>query len=156
MSALVTSLIVASGGYQGFVSAGLRHGNQNYGLSVTAGYTPEALAGHHDFIVTPKLDAGFMLNEDIRAYTSLATIMAVDKHKTFIFLPEQYPKNYYPSSGLFWAPSVGLAFTDGKHTLYGELVTLDYYAEMLYRGNGYIKPYQVATPMLGYSFTLKP
>jgi hypothetical protein len=158
--ALVSSLLIASaaeastfaassiGGYQGMMSAGGGYSDDHCSGAATIGHTRSDINVWSLNLRGEAKTSSYRLNP----FISLSAIVSLDRNKTFLFLPSQYPRGYYPSTGVYWAPSAGAEYRDGQFGYRAEIVTLDYYVELYYRGKGYVGVSDITTPMFSLRY----
>ena len=75
---------------------------------------------------------------------------------TYVTLPEQYPRGYYPATGYYFIPYGGLEVGNWQNiSLYAELSTLDYHTEMIFRGKNKIPVEELVSWGFGVRLYLK-
>lgn len=149
--AVAQSFVSSSvGGYQGMLGVGGGYDLGNLSSSATLGYTESKIDIYSLNLRVEAKTQSYTLNPVV----GLTAIASLDKNTTFIVLPSQYPKRYYPATGLYWAPSVGVEYRTGQFSYRAELATLDYYVELYYRGQGYVSLSDITTPMVSVKYYL--
>ncbi len=149
-----------TGGYAGFTSLGLGSTffDGAYNTAGLVGYVPEFIGGENLWSLTLKNDLRWTTSVGSFDYTPIYggfnLILSFDRD-TFWKLPGKYPENYYPPSGLFYAPMVGTELRYGKHSAYFELTSLDYYLEAYVRNSDYLTLADIFTYGVGYKYYLE-
>jgi hypothetical protein len=143
-----------TGSFMGLLStgAGIEHGAMQYSLS--AGYTPEALAGETLLGITPRTDIGTELTaEDFKARLFVGTgiLFSLDK-STFVVLPKKYPRGYYPSTGMLFGPYWGMEIKKKQHGFFIEGTTTDFYIELYLHNRSMLSITDVCTWGVGYKY----
>lgn len=147
-----------SGGYLGFLSLGtglVSEGGKYSGEGIL-GYVPSFVGGEDLWSLTLRGDYSFAKIEEknMRFYSGIGIIQSFDKD-TFIFLPKRYPKGYYPSTGLFFAPYLGVEWLFKENeALTFEITTLDFYLELYARNSSHIRLREIINYGIGYRFHL--
>jgi len=147
------TLINHTGSYSGALTLGLGIGtdSKSYRCEFIAGYTPATLAGEDLYSLTNKHT--FVLTNPrspVRLFSGLGVVTSIHDDDTYYKLPSKYPRKYYPPTGYYFLPYFGIEIGNATN-VYFEVATLDYYAELMARGEGEIGPHEVFT----YGFGLR-
>lgn len=164
--AVAQTYSVHSGSYLGFVSLGLekeiwRGESAAFALDARGGYVPAAIGGRDLFSLSSR--ARFTLSGlpplaehyTLRPYASAGLIYAVD-NATFVVLPKQYPRRYYPPTGLYASPALGIGLKRGRHEIFFEVASLDKYIEYRSRNTRHLGYRDIVTWGFGYRRHTEP
>ena len=146
------SIVTQTGGYTGLATIGVGYDiGKYYRTDVIAGYVPEIVGGEDlwslswkNTFVAPKMGR-------IEPYLGLNLLYSFDDD-TYVTLPEQYPRGYYPTTALRTAAYIGVSDLSG---LYAELTTLDHYMEAYVRSDGELNYWEIGTYAIGYRWRLQ-
>lgn len=153
------SISLLSGSYLGFVSLGqeknfFKGELLQYSQDLRLGYVPRSLGGRELLSVSTRARLVFDVFEPfqeytIRPYMGAGAIFALDE-ATFVILPKQYPRRYYPPTGLLFTPSLGVATKRGVHEVFFEVASLDKYIEYKSRNQRELSYRDIMTWGFGY------
>jgi hypothetical protein len=149
-------LVGQTGSMMGLASVGAGYEYDVIQTSLSAGYTPYALAGEDLFGITPRVDIGANVTvgeSKFRLFLGTGVLFSLDED-TFIQNPDKYPDGYYPPTGMMVAPYAGVEYQYQKHGWFAEITTNDFYMELYLRNRRYLSLSDVTTYGIGYKFYL--
>ncbi len=128
--------------------AGYSFFKKKYETGLFYGYTPKSISGTHIHTIFHKSTykpVKITLSKNIiltPIFLGLNSCLVIGQN-SFIILPEQYPKNYYPPTAIYLAPFIGVGILktdiDQKRIksldFYFELGTIDRYLSSFLRTN---------------------
>ena len=146
-------LVAGTGSYEGWMTVGIGANLVPiWSSEISLGYTPPTYGGTV-IQANWKNIFGYSFGK-LKPY-GFHKAMITDSKNTFVQLPDQYPKNYYPPTGIYNSIGVGIEYyLLSNLTTYIEVSTIDYYMEAYARSPNYFEPHEVGTYGLGFKINL--
>ena len=143
------------GGFIGYLSLGVEYNlNERYSTSMIGGYVPEAIGGEDLWSIAWKNNLNLTNDTPYVPYVGAGLVYSLDKD-TYVTLPSQYPEGYYTPTAYYFIFYTGLNVQiEGRHSLYFELSTLDYYLEVKGRDLYRVSWQDICTWGIGYKVDL--
>ena len=145
-------VVSETGGYVGFYSIGIGYTYFDlFNYELIYGYVPDIIGGEELELVTLRYYV-----ESYGVRLGLGGVFSLRDNDTFNRLPSQYPKGYYPATGMYSTLFLGYEHDiDNRLKVFAEITTLDYYLEAASRSGGYLELYELGTYGLGVKYALQ-